>query len=112
MSGRWPDPVRDPLPVGLITEADIDEALQLTARFLDDPEDPAFDLAMFGAMCAVRVALIECAEALSFVRIDRELHGREVDHREWERIGREYVARKVARRAIDALRRWLPEQRS
>jgi hypothetical protein len=106
--GRWPDPVRDPLPVGRISEADIGEALALTVRFLLDPEDPAFDIVAFAALGAARAALIECLDVLELARIDRELHGRG-DRREWERIGEEMVARKVARRVIDDLRRWLPE---
>jgi hypothetical protein len=105
---RWPEPVREPLPVGILTEQDIDDALRLTVQYMTEPEDPSHDWTTFAALGASRAALIECAEALSMARIDRELHGRDVDHREWERIGQEYVARKVARRVIDDLRRWLP----
>lgn len=107
-AGCWPEPVRGPLPVGLIDPQDIEAALRITDRHMTEPEDPAFDQVTFGALCAARAVLIECAEILDLARIDRELHGTDVDHREWERIGREYAARKVARKAIDDLRRWLP----
>jgi len=105
---RWPEPVREPLPVGLVTSADIHDALNLAGRHLTEPEDPDFDATTFGALCAARAALIECADALDMARIGRELHGTDDDRREAERIGQEYVARKVARRVIDDLRRWLP----
>jgi hypothetical protein len=105
---RWPEPVRDPLPVGILTEQDIDDALRLTVQYMTEPEDPAHDWATFAALGASRAALIECADALRIARIDREMHGRDLDGREWERIGEEIVARKVARRVIDDLRRWLP----
>jgi len=112
---RWPEPVREPLPVGLLSEADIEEAFALTVRFLDDPEDPAFDPVVFGAIGACRAALIESLDALVMARIGRELAAEddepEPEYRKWERIGQEYVARKVARRVIDDLRQWLPETR-
>jgi hypothetical protein len=114
---RWPEPVRQPLPVGILTEKDIDEIFPLTTRYLDDPQDPDFNQAMQGFVGAVRAALIECEDALSLARIgwklaDQEDGGQEPDYRKWQRIGEEIVARKVARRVIDALREWVPEQRS
>lgn len=105
---RWPDPVRGPLPAGVLSEQDIADALRLTIRYMTEPEDPAHDWTTFAALGAARAALIECAETLALCRIDRESHGTEVDYREWERLGKEYVARKVARKVIDDLRRWLP----
>jgi hypothetical protein len=105
---RWPDLVREPLPVGLITSQDIQDAINLAGCHLLDPEDPAFDPTTFGALCAARAALIECADVLDLARIDRELHGSDVIHTA-ERFGREYVAQKVARRVINELRQWLPE---
>lgn len=114
MSGRWPEPVREPLPVGLVTEQDIDEALRLTTRYLHDPEDPAFDQAVFGFVTAARAALIDCSEVLSLAEIGRQLDAESgeptSDFRRWECIGQEYVARKVARRVIDQLRQWVPER--
>lgn len=113
--GRWPEPVREPLPVRPLTEADIEEALALTVRYLDDPEDPAFDQATFGFVCATRAALVECAEVFSLAQIGRRLdqEGGEEDSALTEvgRLGREYVAQKVARRLIQELRRWVPLQR-
>lgn len=114
--GRWPDPVREPLPVGLVSTADIDEALRLTIKYLDDPEDPAFDQAMFGFVGAVRAALIECEDALDMARISDEIAAQngevEPTYRQMQRAGEVYVAQKVARRVIDALRHWVPEQRT
>jgi hypothetical protein len=107
---RWPEPVREPLPVGLIGEADIEEAFNLTTRFLTEPEDPAFDPMVFGLICAARAGLFECLDALAMARIDRELHGEGDNPRTWSHLGQEYVARKVARRIIDDLRKWLPER--
>jgi hypothetical protein len=111
---RWPRPVREPLPVGLLSEADIEEAVELTTRFLRDPEDPKFDPMVFGLLCAARSALFESLDALVMARIGREMAEEddepEPDYRKWERIGQEYVARKVARRVIDELRQWLPER--
>lgn len=113
MSGRWPDPVRDPLPVGRLSEADIEQALALTVRFLRDPEDPAFDPIVFGLLCAARAGLGACLDALGMARVGRELDAPDdpAEHvaHEWERIGQEYVARTVARRIINDLRQWLPE---
>jgi hypothetical protein len=106
--GRWPEPVREPLPIGLLSEQDIDDALRLTVHHMLEPEDPGFDPATFGAICAARAALIECEEVLRLARIDRELHGEDGRFRSWERHGQEYVARKVARQVIDELRKWLP----
>ncbi|WP_045740891.1 hypothetical protein [Actinoplanes rectilineatus] len=108
MTGRWPGPAREPLPVGLITEQDIEDALRLAGSHMTEPEDPAFNVVAFGALCAARAALIECGEVLENLRIDRGLHGQDDDRREWERVGREYVAQKVARRSINELRKWLP----
>lgn len=110
MADRWPEPVRPPLPVGLITEADIDEAMRLCVRFLDDPEDPAWTPELFGAICGCRAALAECADALRIASISRRPNVS--DRYTWEQLGREYVARKVARRVIDDLRQWLPENRN
>lgn len=114
MSGRWPDPVREPLPVGLVSEKDIDEALRLTVRFLCEPEDPAFDQATFGFVTAARAALIECSEILGLAeagrQVDAEAGETPPDYRRWQDIGQEYVARKVARRVIDQLRQWVPER--
>lgn len=112
---RWPEPVRPPLPVGQVTEDNIDEALRLTIRYLDDPESPAFDPAMFGFVCAARAALIQAGEILSLARIRTEMAREEGDEPErhmFMRIGEVYAAQKVAREVINALRQWVPEQRS
>lgn len=114
--GRWPDPVRPPLPVGRVTGDDISEAWTLTTRYLDDPEDPAFDQAMFGFVGAVRAALAECEEALDLARISDELAAEDEEdeptYRKMQRAGEVYVAQKVSRAVIDALRHWVPEQRA
>lgn len=114
MSGRWPDPVQDPLPVGLVTEKDIEEALRLTVRFLREPEDPTFDQASFGFITATRAALIECSEILGLAEAGRQIEAEDgetpSDYTRWQRISECYVARKVARRVIDQLRQWVPER--
>jgi hypothetical protein len=108
--------VREPLPVGLLTEADIYEALRLTVRYLDDPEDPAFTPELFGAITAARAALAECADVLGMAEAGRQIAEEDgepdLDYRRWMTTGEVYVARKVARRVIDQLRQWLPEHRS
>ena len=106
---RWPDPVRDPLPVGLLTEQDIDDALRLTIQHLHEPEDPAFDPIVFGLLGAARGVLIECADAL---RMEAQALSGRLDFSEQfisSRVSEAVTARKVARRVIDDLRRWLPE---
>ncbi len=105
---RWPEPVREPLPVGLLTEQDIRDALFLCVQHSREPEDPEFDMTTHGTLGAAQAALIECAETLERVRIDRELHG-DLGYRGSEQFGMEYVAQKVARRVINELRKWLPE---
>lgn len=113
MSGRWPEPVRDPLPVGLLSEDDIGEAYRLTIRFLRDLEDPEFDPMVFGLLVAVRAALGECLDALQDARIGREMAAEdgelEPEYRRWAAIGRVETARRVARKVINELRQWLPE---
>lgn len=109
MTGRWPDPVREPLPVGLLTEQDIQDALLLCVQHSCEPEDPEFDVVTFGALGAAQSALIECAEAL---RMEAQaLSGRaEFSERFIDsRVSEAVTARKVARRVIDELRKWLPE---
>lgn len=109
MSGRWPEPVREDLPVALLSSADIDEALALTVRFMAEPEDPAFDPIVFGLLAAARSALIECDEALAMEA--QALSGQHGFSREFiqGRLGEALTARRVARKVINELRRWLPE---
>lgn len=68
--GHFPNPIREPLPVRRLIEYDIEDALRLTIRWLDDPEDPDFDPGLFGFVCAARAALIECAEVLAVSRAE------------------------------------------
>lgn len=107
---NWPDPVRPDLPVDLIGEAEINEALQLTVRFLDDPDDPAWTPELFGAICGCRAALVACLEPLTLGRLARGTQYS--DAFVWDQLGREYTARKVARGVINELRQWLPEDRN
>jgi hypothetical protein len=110
VTGRWPDPVRDPLPVGLLTEADISEALRLTVQHMREPEDPEFDPVVFGLLGAARATLIECVEVL---RMEAQaLAGRPPFFGKdfiAGRLSEAITARRVARKVIDELRRWLPE---
>ncbi|GAA0550030.1 hypothetical protein GCM10010172_35110 [Paractinoplanes ferrugineus] len=106
---RWPDPVRDPLPAGLLTEQDINDAMDLAGRHLRDPGDPEFDPMVFGLLCAARAALGECAEAL---RMEAQtLSGKLGFSREFVvgRVSEAVTARRVARKVINELRKWLPE---
>jgi hypothetical protein len=108
---RWPEPVREPIGPRLLTDADIDEALALTVRYLDEPEDPEFDPALHGFVTAARAVLIECSEVLMFeAQALRNELGLSERFRDGQ-IQQAITARKVARRVIDQLRHWLPEAR-
>jgi hypothetical protein len=108
-AGRWPDPVRGPLPVGLLTEQDIDDAWLLTIQHSREPEDPEFDPMVHGLLCAARAALFECMEAL---QMEAQALSGEIEFSEAfvaSRVSEAVTARRVARKVINELRRWLPE---
>lgn len=107
-ASRWPDPVRPPLPSRMLTEQGIREALALIVRHSREPEDPAFDVTTFGALGAAQVALIECADAL---RMEEQALSGRLDFSQSfidSRISEAVIARRIAYRVIDNLRRWLP----
>lgn len=114
MSRRWPEQAQEPLPVRTLTQADITEALNLTTRYLREPEDPAFDQVTAGFITAARAALIECSEILGLAEAGHQIATERghplADSRRWMDVGEVYVARKVARRVIDQLRQWVPER--
>jgi hypothetical protein len=108
----WPEPVREPIGARLITDPDIDGALALTVAYLDEPSDPEFGIAMHGFVSAVRGALIECSEALLFEQQALRNAGQYSEQFRSAKISEAVTARRVARRVIDDLRRYLPEVRS